>query len=69
MEKDALNAEEYGSETLGITRVPLFTMSEGRGFPAFLKNNFVGNSKQQLVKGLKSAGIQMDWGKLNNIRV
>lgn len=66
MEKDVLNAEEYGLETLGVTRVPLHVMSEGRGFPAFMRNNFVGNSKEQLIKGLKRADIQMDYNFMNN---
>ena len=66
MEKDVLNAEEYGLETLGVTRVPLHAMSEERGFPAFVRNNFVGNSKEQLIKGLKRADIQMDYNFMNN---
>jgi len=57
VEKNIFGAEEYGYETLGITRVPLFTMSQGRGFSSFLKNNFVGNSKEQLLKGLEHANI------------
>ena len=27
------------------------------GFPSFLRNNFVGNSRQQLLIGLEHAGI------------
>ena len=57
MEKNIFAAEEYGLETMGITRVPLYTMSHERGFPAFLKNNFIGHSKEQLMKGLAFAGI------------
>ena len=56
-EKHIFEADEYGLETLGVTRVPLYTMSQERGFPAFLKNNFVGHSKEQLMKGLEIAGI------------
>ena len=57
IEKSIYNAEEFGLETMGITRVPLYTMSNERGFPAFLKNNFVGNSKEQLIKGLEFVGL------------
>jgi len=57
IEKNIFAAEEYGLETLGITRVPLYSMSHERGFNAFLKNNFVGNSKEQLIRGLESANI------------
>ncbi|KAG8180794.1 hypothetical protein JTE90_012973 [Oedothorax gibbosus] len=50
IEKDTLQAEDYGIETMGIIRVPLFTIKDGfRGFPAFLTNTFAGNSKSQLL--------------------
>ena len=55
IEKNILGAAEYGLETLGITRVPLYTLSNERGFPGFLKNSFVGNSKEQLIKALEFA--------------
>ena len=55
IEKNVLGAAEYGLETLGITRVPLYTLSNERGFPSFLKNSFIGNSKEQLIKALEFA--------------
>ncbi|XP_073975833.1 U8 snoRNA-decapping enzyme-like isoform X2 [Rhodnius prolixus] len=49
---------EYGNEVLGVLRVPLYTMCDGyRGFPAFLQNKFIGNSKQQLIESLKLLNI------------
>ncbi|XP_035229173.1 U8 snoRNA-decapping enzyme-like isoform X2 [Stegodyphus dumicola] len=42
IEKNALDARDYGIETFGMIRVPLFTMQDGiRGFPTFLKNCFI----------------------------
>lgn len=40
-------------QTLGNLRPPLFTMGDNfRGFPAFLSNQFAGNSKEELFCGL-----------------
>ncbi|BFZ10463.1 hypothetical protein BsWGS_13502 [Bradybaena similaris] len=53
LEQKTLSAEEYGIETYGIVRVPLFTMGDGvRGFPAFLANQFAGNARDELIRGL-----------------
>ncbi|XP_023225090.1 uncharacterized protein LOC111626044 [Centruroides sculpturatus] len=49
MEKRALLAEDYGDETYGILRVPLYTFNSSRGFPSFLQNNFIENAKFQLL--------------------
>ncbi|RUS75034.1 hypothetical protein EGW08_017215 [Elysia chlorotica] len=58
LETNTLHAHEYGIETLGIIRVPLFTMGDGlRGFPAFLTNNFAGNARSQLITGLVAAKL------------
>ncbi|KAK3084135.1 hypothetical protein FSP39_008783 [Pinctada imbricata] len=49
-----LQASDYGSESMGIIRPPLFTMGDGfRGLPAFLSNNFAGNARQELLMGLE----------------
>jgi len=43
---------------LGLIRCPLYIMRDKQGgFPSFLRNNFVGNSRQQLLIGLEHAGI------------
>jgi len=53
LECRALKAEDFGIETLGHVRVPLYKMHDGyRGFYAFLQNNFIGNSRTQLFRGL-----------------
>ncbi|XP_073986493.1 U8 snoRNA-decapping enzyme-like isoform X2 [Rhodnius prolixus] len=54
IELRSMCAPEYGNEVLGTVRVPLYTMTDGyRGFPAFLQNKFIGNSRQQLLECLK----------------
>nr|CAD7449427.1 unnamed protein product [Timema bartmani] len=58
IESSSMRAGDHGSEVLGTFRVPLYTMGDGyRGFPAFLANNFAGNSKQQLTYSLVHLGI------------
>ncbi|KAK9510896.1 hypothetical protein O3M35_005577 [Rhynocoris fuscipes] len=58
IELGALKASDYGNEVLGILRVPLYTMNDGfRGFPAFLKNKFIGNSRNQLLECLKKLNL------------
>uniref|UniRef100_A0A0B6Y0Y0 U8 snoRNA-decapping enzyme n=1 Tax=Arion vulgaris TaxID=1028688 RepID=A0A0B6Y0Y0_9EUPU len=58
LEQNTLNAEEYGIETYGIVRVPLFTMGDGvRGFPAFLANQFAGNARDELIRGLLASKL------------
>lgn len=58
IEKRTLTAHEWGLETLGILRVPLYSYKDNvRGFPIFLTSKFVGNSKQQLLSGLEKCRI------------
>lgn len=53
IEKRGLGAEEYGIEILGILRVPLYTRPRNNGgLPMFLKNNFAGNSRENLLNSL-----------------
>ncbi|XP_072286219.1 U8 snoRNA-decapping enzyme-like [Pyxicephalus adspersus] len=55
IEKESFNAKDHGSEVMGVVRVPLYTLRDGfGGLPAFLSNNFIGNSKSQLLYGLRS---------------
>ncbi|GFU32040.1 u8 snoRNA-decapping enzyme [Nephila pilipes] len=50
IEKDVFTAKDFGKETMGLIRVPMFTMDDGyHGLPAFLNNCFVGDSKNQLL--------------------
>lgn len=53
MEKRILDAKEYGNETLGFLRVPLYTYCSNRGFPSFLQHRFIANAKYQLLHALK----------------
>ena len=53
IEKRGLSAPEYGVEILGLLRVPLYTRPRNKGgFPMFLKNNFAGNAKENLLNSL-----------------
>ncbi|CAI9562190.1 unnamed protein product [Staurois parvus] len=55
IEKEAALAKDHGLEVMGLVRVPLYTLRDGfGGLPAFLSNNFIGNSKSQLLYGLRS---------------
>ncbi|KAM9324213.1 U8 snoRNA-decapping enzyme [Gastrophryne carolinensis] len=55
VEKESVNAKDHGLEVMGLVRVPLYTLRDGfGGLPAFLSNNFIGNSKSQLLYGLRS---------------
>lgn len=46
---------------MGLIRVPLFTMADGfRGFPAFLTNAFIGNSKEQLLSTIVKKGLMTE---------
>lgn len=58
IERETFKAREYGNETFGTLRVPLFTMEDGfRGLPAFLCNTFAGNAGDQLLIFLASTKI------------
>ncbi|XP_039283937.1 U8 snoRNA-decapping enzyme-like isoform X1 [Nilaparvata lugens] len=51
-------AKDYGSEVLGLVRVPLYTMRDGfRGFPAFLTHAFIGSAREQLLHTLQHLKI------------
>ncbi|CAD5117903.1 DgyrCDS6648 [Dimorphilus gyrociliatus] len=55
-----LEAEEWGNETLGLIRVPLSLFEQGdinKRFKAFLKHNFAGNAKRQLLTGMKMINV------------
>ncbi|KER19651.1 hypothetical protein T265_11637 [Opisthorchis viverrini] len=65
LEQTTLRAEEYGRETMGVVRVPIYTMEEGfRGLPAFLTNSFAGNAKLQLLSGLLVSSI-LSWEEIH----
>ena len=50
----------WGGEVLGIVRVPLYTLKNRLGLPAFLKNQFIGTSREQLLVGLEKCGLLED---------
>lgn len=55
IEKEGVFAKDHGLEVMGLVRVPLYTLRDGfGGLPAFLSNNFIGNSKSQLLYGLRT---------------
>ncbi|XP_014672300.1 PREDICTED: U8 snoRNA-decapping enzyme-like [Priapulus caudatus] len=58
IETAAYGAPDYGSEVLGVMRVPLHTLEDGKGgLPAFLQNRFVGAARDQLLFALQTTGI------------
>jgi len=56
MELNSMSAIEYGVEILGHIRVPLYNFTNRRGkvsgLPEFLKHNFAGNAREQLLSCL-----------------
>ncbi|GFQ87301.1 u8 snoRNA-decapping enzyme [Trichonephila clavata] len=53
IEKNVHTARDFGKETMGLFRVPMFTMDDGYyGLPAFLNNCFVGEAKNQFLNFL-----------------
>lgn len=47
-----------GYEVLGLVRCPVYILRDKRGgHPSFLRHDFVGNSRQQLLIGLEHEGI------------
>nr|XP_039270699.1 U8 snoRNA-decapping enzyme-like [Styela clava] len=61
IEKRCIDAGDWGTETLGIVRVPV---QEKAGYHQknspivnFLRHNFVGNAKQELVEGMIKCDI------------
>merc|ERR1712059_6774 len=58
IEKRGQTAKEFGVEILGLLRVPLYTRPHREGgLPQFLKHNFVGNSRENLLKTLLEKGV------------
>ena len=57
IEKSVVAVSSWGDEVLGVVRVPLYTLTNGLGLPAFLKNQFIGTSRQQLLVGLERCGL------------
>lgn len=58
IERNTLNADDFGKEVMGTIRVPLFTKKDGiKGFPAFLSNKFAGSAKSQLLNFLLSSKL------------
>ncbi|KAM8934232.1 U8 snoRNA-decapping enzyme [Pelodytes ibericus] len=55
IERESLTAKDHGLEVMGLVRVPLYTLRDGLGgLPSFLCNNFIGNSKSQLLYALRA---------------
>ncbi|XP_020904194.1 U8 snoRNA-decapping enzyme [Exaiptasia diaphana] len=47
-----------GFEVLGIVRCPVYTLTDKEGgFPSFLRNNFVGNAREQLLIGIAKENL------------
>ena len=42
---------------MGIIRCPTYTLPNGLGLPAFLKHDFIGNARTQLLRGLEAKGL------------
>jgi len=57
IELDSMNAEDFGSEVMGVIRPPLYQMPNGRGLSIFLSNEFAGNSLIQFLKSLLNLGL------------
>ncbi|XP_028401999.1 U8 snoRNA-decapping enzyme-like [Dendronephthya gigantea] len=61
IEKEVHDSPQYGLETLGVIRCPLYTMNDERGgLPSFLRNNFIGNAREQLLHGLNHEGLMSE---------
>lgn len=50
-------ASSWGGEVLGVVRVPLYTLPNKLGLPAFLKHQFIGTSREQLLAALERCGL------------
>ena len=57
MEEGATNSPDWGHEVLGVLRCPLYTLPNGLGFPAFLNNYFIGNTRSQLLTAVSRCGL------------
>lgn len=56
IERRILDAADYGQETLGFFRVPLFNINTG-GFETVLRQVFIGKAREQLLYGVVRLGI------------
>lgn len=50
-------SSSWGGEVLGVVRVPLYTLPNKLGLPAFLKNQFIGTCRLQLLIALERCGL------------
>ncbi len=44
-------------QVIGVVRCPLYTFPNGLGLPAFLRHQFIGNSRAQLLLALERRGL------------
>ena len=42
---------------MGIIRCPTYTLPNSLGLPAFLRHEFIGNARNQLLLGLEMTGL------------
>lgn len=57
IESSSVMASSWGGEVLGVVRVPLYTLPNKLGLPAFLKHQFIGTSREQLLAALERCGL------------
>lgn len=57
IESSVVAAASWGEEVLGVVRVPLYTLPNKLGLPAFLNSQFIGSSRKQLLVGLERRGL------------
>lgn len=57
IESSVVTSSSWGEEVIGVVRVPLYTLPNRLGLPAFLKNQFIGTSRRQLLAGLERCGL------------
>lgn len=44
-------------QVMGIVRCPTYILPNGLGLPAFLRHDFIGNARNQLIMGLEVTGL------------
>ncbi|XP_065842283.1 U8 snoRNA-decapping enzyme-like [Oscarella lobularis] len=57
IERNSVNAVDHGLEVLGTIRCPVYTWKDTLGLPSFLRNNFVGMARDQLLDCLEREKI------------
>ena len=57
MECSVVTSSCWGEEVLGVIRVPLYSLPNGLGLPAFLRHQFIGSSRQQLLVAIERCGL------------